>query len=194
MLGLIKYCAPALLKWAEKRTFQPHSRKPGVTDPSLSHKHVSLTHVSLFSSPLSPLRKRGSGRSVSAYSSYLQHHQQQQQQQQQQHVPQGLPPQLHPFQQQQMSAPSNAGNYSSQLYKGLSVQADNFQQVTIPERLGQGVSTISRITRPPSLPYPVVIYRDFVLGLGFTGSSVSSQTWVGFILRPWQFRHLPDSA
>merc|ERR1719264_2213483 len=69
-------------------------------------------------------------RSVSAYSSYLQHHQQQQQQQQQhqQHVPQGLPPQLHPFQQQQMSAPSNAGNYSSQLYKGLSVQADNFQQ------------------------------------------------------------------
>ena len=85
--------------------------------------------------PFSPLplppRKCGSGRSVSAYSSYLQH--QQQQQQHQQHVPQGLPPQLHPFQQQQMSAPSNAGNYSSQFYKGLSVQGDNFQQVTMAE-------------------------------------------------------------
>ena len=162
MLGLVKYCAPALLKWAEKRTFQPHSRKPGVTDPSLSHKHVSLTHVSLFSSPLSPLRKRGSGRSVSAYSSYLQHHQQQQQQQQQQHVPQGLPPQLHPFQQQQMSAPSNAGNYSSQFYKGLSVQADTFQQVTIPEpRSTVAGSTSSRVICQPFLPYPVVIYRHF---------------------------------
>ena len=32
-----------------------------------------------------------------------------------------------------MSAPSNAGNYSSQFYKGLSVQGDNFQQVTIVE-------------------------------------------------------------
>ena len=99
----------------------------------ISHRHVSLTHVSPFL--LSPL-SCGSGRSVSAYNSYLQHHQQQQQ-----HVPQGLPPQLHPFQQQQMSALSNAGNYSSQFYKGLSVQGDNFQQVgdDHPDQRRQGV-------------------------------------------------------
>ena len=74
----------------------------------------------------------------------MQHHQLQQQQQQ--HVQhQGLPAQLHPFQQQQQqmsAAPSNAaaggGNYSSQFYKGLSVQADNFQQVTIRKRRFRG--------------------------------------------------------
>ena len=35
MLGLVKYCAPPPTAGRKKRKFQPDSRKPGVTDPSL---------------------------------------------------------------------------------------------------------------------------------------------------------------